>query len=210
MPMKKGSDRATVSHNIKEMIKAGHKPSQAVAASLANSRKYAKGGEVDDEQEDSDLKDLQLGSVDSRGDMGEAGEPIYPEQSDDEGLAIGATEDASRLAEGLMAKHYGANDNSNDYNPDDTVSGQKMAKGGQVQPEEGMALGNKPDLDWIDDGNGEPMSVQAGSDGSGGPLEHRPMRDVAGDIKPSGLSKEAQLAIDKRKKSRKYGQYDPR
>jgi hypothetical protein len=42
MPLKKGFTQKTVSHNIKEMMKAGHAPKQAVAASLANARKYKK------------------------------------------------------------------------------------------------------------------------------------------------------------------------
>lgn len=34
MPLLKGSSRATVSHNIREMVHAGHPPKQAIAASL--------------------------------------------------------------------------------------------------------------------------------------------------------------------------------
>ncbi len=39
MPLKKGTSKETISHNIAEMIKAGHKPSQAIAAAYSNAGK---------------------------------------------------------------------------------------------------------------------------------------------------------------------------
>lgn len=42
MPLKSGSDRKTVSGNIKEMMASGHDQKQAVAASLSNARKNKK------------------------------------------------------------------------------------------------------------------------------------------------------------------------
>lgn len=39
MPLEKGSDRATVSRNISEMVKSGYPQKQAVAASLSNARR---------------------------------------------------------------------------------------------------------------------------------------------------------------------------
>ncbi len=39
MPLKKGKSKATISQNIREMIKAGHPKKQAVAASLNQARK---------------------------------------------------------------------------------------------------------------------------------------------------------------------------
>lgn len=43
MPLKKGSGRATVSSNIREMIRAGHPKRQAVAAALNTARKGRRG-----------------------------------------------------------------------------------------------------------------------------------------------------------------------
>lgn len=42
MPLAKGHGREVVSGNIKEMIRSGYKPKQAIAASLANARKFKK------------------------------------------------------------------------------------------------------------------------------------------------------------------------
>jgi hypothetical protein len=39
MPLKKGKSQATVGYNIKEMVKAGHPQSQAVAAAMSQCRK---------------------------------------------------------------------------------------------------------------------------------------------------------------------------
>lgn len=52
MPLKKGHSHEVVSHNIREMVRAGHPIKQAVAASLSTARKYKKmasGGLVNDD-----------------------------------------------------------------------------------------------------------------------------------------------------------------
>jgi hypothetical protein len=43
MPLKHGSSKATVSANIKEMVKAGHPHKQAVAAALDTARRTGHG-----------------------------------------------------------------------------------------------------------------------------------------------------------------------
>ena len=42
MPLIKSGSAKAVGHNIKEMVKSGYKPKQAIAASLANQRRYKK------------------------------------------------------------------------------------------------------------------------------------------------------------------------
>lgn len=42
MPLKKGSSAKTISHNIREMVKAGHPKMQAIAASLNQAGKSNK------------------------------------------------------------------------------------------------------------------------------------------------------------------------
>ena len=60
MPLKKGHSQEVIGHNIKEMINAGHKPKQAIAAALATARKYKKmaaGGVVEGTEHYDDGRD---------------------------------------------------------------------------------------------------------------------------------------------------------
>jgi hypothetical protein len=55
MPLKKGHSQEVVSSNIRELVRSGYKPKQAVAVALAKSRKYkkmAEGGVVEEGFED--------------------------------------------------------------------------------------------------------------------------------------------------------------
>jgi hypothetical protein len=46
MPLKRGSSKATISYNIREMVKAGHPQKVAVAAALNSARKVKRGSKV--------------------------------------------------------------------------------------------------------------------------------------------------------------------
>ena len=218
MPLRPGKSREIVSSNIKELVKSGMKPKRAIAASLAEARRHkmAEGGEVEmegspeDLHEESAMREQAQGSHDSAHDEGEAGEPIYPIQSDAEGLSM-SVQDVEELMSALQSKKYAANQNSHDFNPDDPMGGQKMSRGGQIEDKDAMhaSVGGKPDLDFIDDGDGESMSVEAASKGHGGPDEHS-LNPDAGAVMPSGLSEEAHRALLAKKKARRYGQFNPR
>jgi len=213
MPLKKGHSREVISQNIREMIASGHKPKQAIAAALANARKYkkmAEGGMVEHEtmehKTDSDPEqDLGLGSVDSASDAGRAGEAVYPVGMDDEGLSQNV-QDQEELMSALQSKKYAANQNTHDFNPNDAVAGRKMSDGGLVEDKDARhaAMGSEPDLSFIDDGTEESMSSIPAKPAS---EEHSPADP--GMVSPSGLSKEAMDAIARKRKSRRYGQYNP-
>lgn len=195
MPLKKGHSREIVSQNIREMVASGHKPKQAIAAALANARqskKMAEGGMVDDDA---------MGSIDSAHDAGEAGEAVYPEGMDDQGLSSNV-EEQQALAQALQKSGHAANDNTHDFEPDDSVAGAPMAEGGLVVDHANNMVGNKPELDFIDDGSEEPMSAA-------------PMKPAAGKAAPApgmtaGLSEDAKRALARKKAARRYGQNDPK
>lgn len=187
MPLAKGHSREIISSNIKEMVKSGRPAKQAIAASLAmarKSKKMAMGGMVDDEDDGTSMM---------------AGDPVYPKGDDSQGLSEQVM-DAQEENEGLQAEKYSANDNTNSYEADDMVAGSKMAKGGLAQSELAQALGNKPDLDWINDGTGEPMGSMPDKPAS---LGHEMISGVPGGM---GLSKEAMEALAMKKKNRRFQQ----
>ena len=216
MPLKKSGSHGALQENIREMIRSGHKPKQAIAAALSNQRKYkhmAKGGMVDmegspeDMHEEAEMRSQARGSIDSAHDAGEAGEAINPIQDDPEGLSPNVM-DEQRMAEALQSRRYSANQNSHSYEADDSVAGQKMAHGGLVVDHANNMVGNKPDLDFINDGEEEPMAEEMSSMGAKGPDEHR--MASPGMPSPSGLSEEAKRALAAKKKNRRYGQNDPK
>ena len=211
--LKKGHSREVISQNIREMIASGHKPKQAIAASLANARKskkMAEGGMMEEDSAadmsaESAARSQERGSIDSSHDAGEAGEAIYPIQDDPRGLSENVDAMAS-LAKAIQEAGHSANDNTHDFDPDDSVSGQEMAKSGQEQ--DGTVgdsmVGNKPDLDWVDDGSSEPMADE-------------PMKPAAAaraaQAAPgmtAALSDEAKRALAAKKAKRRYGSFDPK
>jgi hypothetical protein len=223
MPLKKGHSQDVVNGNIRELVGSGYKPKQAVAIALSKARKYKKmsqGGVIENDDLSSPMADMsqegrsesypgmaqsQMDSDD--GSQSEPGMATYPMDDDEEGLSPNVMS-AEQFAEGLQKSRMAANDNSHSFEADDKVAGQKMSRGGEVQPEEGMPLGNKPELEWVNDGEGEPMSVESMSQGARGPEEHRSAEP--GMPQPSGLSEEAKKALQMKKARRMYGQYSPR
>lgn len=204
MPLKNGHSKEIVSGNIKELMRSGRKPKQAVAIALASARKskkMAEGGMIDE-----DMSDMGRGSVDSMSDEGRTGDPVYPKGMDPDGLSSNVM-DEQKMAEALQAAKYGANDNTHDFEADDDVAGERMADGGLVVDEANDIVGDKPSQE-MRDASEEPMAEEMSSMGARGPDEHR--MAGPGEIRPSALSKEAMEAIMRKKKARKYGESDPK
>lgn len=123
MPLMKGRDAKTVSSNIKEMVKAGHKPKQAIAAALSMKRKskmMSEGGAVEgdydlDEEHERTMEELMI-----QGDQPAVANP----QTHDEAMSL-----AMRLSNEREMEEY--------------------AMGGLVQdgPAGDEPVGNKPSED---------------------------------------------------------------
>lgn len=183
MPLKHGVSQEVVSHNIHEMVKAGHPLKQAVAASMAMKRKskkmsadgmYSEGGMVDpdnDEGEgtnDSEPVLRSLNEIQVQGDMN-------PADVENPGLE----EHSDMLAKALYKKAQ--NEEMMPY-----------AMGGLVQPElHDEALGTKPSEDMADSTE-EPMSAE-------------PAKPADEEYAESGLSEKAKKALEEKKRLRKYG-----
>jgi hypothetical protein len=212
MPLKKGRSHAVVSANVKEMMRAGHPQKQAIAASLANARKYAKGGMVEDQDlEDGGMEDMPQEEYGMSGAKNESMMEMASISPDDNNRSLNEVredgvyypaevENPAREQEAYSfahALHKKALKSEMDE--------RKYAQGGLVEagPEEDERLhGNHPE-DIAD----MPMSSE--------PWSAQPKRPVAGHKvmgNPTGseLSMEALEAIRNKKKSRRYGVYDPR
>jgi hypothetical protein len=152
----------------------------------------ASGGMVEESEEGNE------GSVNAGDTEGEAGDPVYPEGSDKEGLSESVMAEQA-LAKGLQERRMKANDNYNEYDPyPGKQAGKEMNKGGLVQSESGQPLGNKPDLGWVDDGSEEPMSELSGHVAS---LAHPVVQGVPGG---PALSEEAKKALADKKMKRRF------
>jgi hypothetical protein len=176
VPLRKGKSREVISNNIREMVRSGHKPKQAIAAALANARHYknmAEGGYVEGEDESLEqLHEDTRGSVDSAHEDGAAGEPINPIQDDPEGLSPNVM-DEQAMAEAIQRSGDAANDNTHNFEPDDHVAGKKMAEGGLVVHEADNMVGNKPEPK--SDGTEAPMDTMPSRPADVG---HQPIRGV--------------------------------
>lgn len=175
MPLKKGTSHEVVQQNIKEMVSAGHEPKQAVAAAMAMKRKSHM---------------MAMGGM------------IDPD--DDEGLGTNNSEDAQRsLAEIQIQGNSKSQDVANPEMQEDSDhlakalydQAQKMemlsfSEGGLVENEDGEN-GTEPSMEMAAE-VAEPMSAMPEKPA---PLEYQLM---------GGLSEEARLAIQEKKKKRRF------
>lgn len=174
---------------VNKGMKSGMKPKMAIASALAKKRKFAMGVEVPDEDD---------------GDSESPGMPVYPMNDDSVGLSDSVVQE-SELLKHLQADKYAANDNTVEYDPYYETKGQKMNEGGVAQPEEpNIEVGNKPNLEWIDDGTEEPESSMPNKPSALG------NGSTGGEPSGMGLSEDAKKALAMKKKTRRYGSYDPR
>lgn len=174
----------SVRSNVREMIKAGKKPKEAVAAALSMKRKSMKmadGGMVSDDV-DSDVSS----GYDENADRGLAELQAQGESRPNE-VENPAYQEADRmLAKALHQKSESAE--------------MGYAMGGLVQPDHGMALGNKPSEDM-----GDAEAEESMSDLSGVPsAEGHAMIDGAPQV--GGLSDDAMKALAEKKKRRMFKQ----
>lgn len=217
MPLHKGHSPEIVRANIKEMVKSGYRPKQAVAASLAKARKYKKmsdGGQVVSDGGMGDMpqeeyfkggKDESMEKMDRKGpedfqrslnEIREDGE-YYPSE-----VANPNEQDEARgFAAALRRKAMGE------------MSPEGYAYGGMVQdgPEGDEPVGNKPaEGNEKDGGMDSTMTENETSMGRPGiqGLEHSKMGEP--ETSSLGLSEEAKEAIRMKKKRRMYGMYDPK
>ena len=142
MPLKKSSSAEALHSNIRELIKSGHNPKQAIAIGLSNQRKFkhmADGGIIEHEV------------------------PHYPEGQDD-GLSL-SVDHEDLLAKALEKEEYGDNSNSVHYNSDYAVKGEKIEEESESeeQPEFSTPdpVGLKPEPKFANDGPSEPLSEEA-------------------------------------------------
>ena len=226
MPLMKSASGKGVSHNIKEMVRSGHPQKQAIAAALANQRKYkkmAKGGMVQsiDEGGMGDVPKESMGMV-GPSENSEAMSMVKKVPSG--GLAknesmyemddLGVESDKRDLNELRADGEYYPAEIENPVEMDEAqgfahalrrkamqaMSPENYAMGGLVQdgPEEDEMLnGNHPE--GIEDS--PEMAEMIGAEPGKPEMKE-----------PSGieLSDEAKEALKRKRASRRYGMYDPK
>jgi len=201
MPLIKGHSQKVISENIKELIKSGHKPKQAIAAALANARKYKKmsdGGQVVEEggMEDMPHPEKFHGGMDEpMSKMDEKGPEDYQRslneiREDGEYYA----DEVNNPNEMEEEKHFAAALRKKAMHQ---LSPEHYAMGGLVQdgPEGDEPVGNKPSEDMrgvSHEDMEEPTHV-------GKPM----MKEPSG----MGLSEEAKRALHEKKRKRNFTGY---
>jgi len=202
MPLKKGHSPEVVSSNIKEMVKAGHPQKQAIAAALSMKRKYKKmahGGELHDVDHHDEKKPNVM--------MADGG---VIREDYDEGLSSDNDEQAEvgLMEHDELGKVHEGEVASPEMEEHERILARKLYKqsergemfahGGLVEEmDHDGALGTKPELDWIDDGDSELMSAEPAKAAS---LDHAQEGVPMG----PGLPEDARKAIEERKKKRRY------
>jgi hypothetical protein len=170
MPLAKGHSQEVVSHNIKEMIRSGYKPKQAIAASLANARKYkkmAKGG---------------LAQNNYYADGGSVPPPRpQPTPTDQPPITnTSATSTALSSIRAALGKSDGGEIKGKTLGQ--TIGYPGMADGGEVDDDEDMSSQKKPSNPWQQVG----QSIAHLSDG-GQVVAKGGMGDIPGETEgPSG------------------------
>lgn len=228
MPLKKGKSREIIAENIREMIKAGHKPKQAIAASLAHARDdrqmMVDGGKVLGSIQQTFGKDEPEEKKQSGGSSTtEQSKAAMENYQSDSAKAIRAKYGGSNYANGGLIgdepKEYrGMFDLMAQGDQGDVASPKQqdmekhlahliqedddsmyMAMGGLVQ--DGPA-GDEPfgnkPSENMDSPSEEPMSEEAGHVAQDG---HKPIMGVP---KSMALSEEALKALEEKKKKRRF------
>lgn len=180
-PLKQGADMSMVRNNVREMIKSGKKPKEAVAAALSMKRKTTKmsdGGIVSDDMDEDVSSDFDENA--SRG--------LTELQSQGESHPNDVMNPEYQEADRMLAKALYEQSEKHEMG---------YAMGGLVQPDYGMDLGNKPSEDMSD------TSMEDMSSGLDKPdrLEHAM---VDGATQVGGLSDDAMKALAEKKKKRRF------
>ena len=234
MPLHKGHSSKIVSENIKELIRAGHKPTQAVAISLSKARKYKKmweggmasGGEIDSRNE-MPAKGYfsDGGQVVDDGGMEDIPHPEMGPGGDNESMSKMAShgpEDGQRdireiNADGNYYPDEVANPARQDESREFAMALRRKGKGHMQEAPDQYAMGG-----LVQDGpaGDEPVGNKPEEEFDPTDKEDMHMQPAKADgveyspinKEPSGmgLGKDAMEALRRKKASRRYGSYNPR